>query len=119
MRAVDPSNGLSVESEAREPRCVTLVDTFPPAAPKGLKAVATEGAINLIWDANTESDLAGYSSFARGARRSARADSPAPILETSFKDAVQAGTRYVYAVQAVDKAGNVSPLSNRVEETAR
>ena len=32
---------------------------------------------------------------------------------------VQAGVRYVYAVRAVDKAGNASPPSNRVDETAR
>jgi hypothetical protein len=42
-----------------------------------------------------------------------------PVLETSFNDNVPAGTRYVYAVQAVDKAGNASAPSNRVEETAR
>jgi predicted small lipoprotein YifL len=120
VRAVDPSNGLFVESEAREPRCVTLVDRFPPAAPKDLKAVSTEGVVSLIWDANAESDLAGY--VILRARAPADRLEPivsAPVLETSYNDMVQSGTRYVYAVQAVDKAGNASPLSNRVEETAR
>ena len=120
VRAVDPSNGLSVESEAREPRCVKLIDTFPPAAPKDLKAVSTEGVISLIWDASPESDLAGY--VILRARAPADRLEPlvaAPVLETSFNDSVQSGTRYVYAVQAVDKAGNASPPSNRVEETAR
>jgi predicted small lipoprotein YifL len=120
VRAVDPSNGLFVESEAREPRCIKLVDRFPPAAPKDLKAVSTEGVISLIWDANTESDLAGYIIL----RAPAPADRleplvTAPVLETSYNDTVQSGMRYVYAVQAVDKAGNTSPPSNRVEETAR
>ncbi len=120
VRAVDPSNGLFVESEAREPRCIKLVDMFPPAAPKDLKAVSTEGVISLIWDANAESDLAGYIIL----RAPAPADRleplvTAPVLETSYNDTVQSGTRYVYAVQAVDKAGNASPPSNRVEETAR
>jgi hypothetical protein len=32
---------------------------------------------------------------------------------------VPAGAHVGYAVQAVDKAGNASPLSTRVEETAR
>jgi hypothetical protein len=32
---------------------------------------------------------------------------------------VPAGVRYIYAVEAVDKAGNVSAPSNRIEETAR
>ncbi len=32
---------------------------------------------------------------------------------------IKPGIRYVYAVQAVDKAGNLSVMSNRVEEMAR
>ena len=120
VRAVDRSNNLSVESDAREPRCVKLVDTVPPAAPKDLKAVSTEGVISLIWDASPEADLAGYL-ILRGRAPADRLDplTTAPILETSFNDMVQAGTRYVYAVQAVDKSGNVSQPSNRVEEAAR
>ena len=43
----------------------------------------------------------------------------APVLETSFNDTVQPGVRFVYAVRAVDKAGNASAPSNTVEETAR
>jgi hypothetical protein len=120
VRAVDRIGGLSVESEALPPRCATLVDTFPPAAPKDLRAVSTAGVISLIWEANTERDLAGYIIL--------RAPAPAerldvivstPIVETTFNDAVQPGLRFVYAVSAVDKAGNASAPSNRVEETAR
>lgn len=120
IRAVDRSGGLSVESDASEPRCVKLVDTFPPAAPRDLKAVSSEGVISLIWDANAESDLAGYL-ILRGRAPGDRLEplTSTPVLETSFNDTVPAGTRYVYAVQAVDKAGNASSPSNRVEETAR
>jgi hypothetical protein len=120
VRAVDKVGGLSVESEALPPRCATLVDTFPPAPPKDLKAVATDGAISLIWEANTESDLAGYI-ILRAQTPAERLDAivSAPIMDTSFNDAVQPGIRFVYAVQAVDRAGNVSAPSNRVEETAR
>mgnify|MGYP000474274054 CR=1 FL=1 len=32
----------------------------PPAAPTGLQAVAGDGAVSLIWEPNSESDLAGY-----------------------------------------------------------
>jgi hypothetical protein len=42
-----------------------------------------------------------------------------PIQDTTYHDNVQTGLRFVYAVRAVDKAGNVSPFSNRVEEVAR
>jgi hypothetical protein len=120
VRAVDRVGGLSIESEAQAPRCAKLVDTFPPAAPKDLKAVSTDGVISLIWEANSESDLAGYIVL----RAQAPADQlvpvlSAPVLETSFNDAVQPGVRFIYAVIAVDKAGNASAPSNRVEEAAR
>ena len=45
-----------------------------------------------------------------------------PVTVTSYRDeTVKPGTRYVYVVVAVDRAlpQNVSPQSNRVEETAR
>ena len=44
---------------------------------------------------------------------------PAPIHDTTFRDGVPAGAHYVYAVQAVDTAGNISAPSSRVDETAR
>ena len=47
---------------------------------------------------------------------------PQPIRETTFRDTtVKPGTRYVYAVIAVDtaKPPNASAPSNQVQETAR
>jgi fibronectin type 3 domain-containing protein len=120
VRSVETVDRLAVESEATPPACVTLVDTFPPAAPKGLQAVATEGVINLIWDANTEPDLDGYI-LLRGIVPGGELAPvmPSPIRETAFQDRVPAGVRYVYALEAVDKAGNASQPSERVEEAAR
>ncbi len=120
VRAVTIVARLPVESEPSGPVCEMLVDRFPPAAPKGLNAVATEGAINLIWEANTEPDLAGYfvSRGVAGSDMLLRITSQ-PITDASFFDNVRPGVKYVYAVEAVDKAGNVSPMSERVEETAR
>jgi hypothetical protein len=120
VRTVERAKDLLVESEAPGQKCTKLVDTFPPAAPKDLKAVSSEGVISLIWDANNEADLAGYIVL----RGPAPGDQLAPVvssplLDTSFNDSVPAGTRFVYAVKAVDKAGNASEPSNRVEETAR
>ncbi len=120
VRAVEKIGAMTIESEAQPARCTKLVDTFPPAAPKDLKAVSSAGVISLIWEASPESDLAGYIIL----RAAAPAEPvtpvvPAPVLETSFNDTVQPGVRYVYAVRAVDKAGNASAPSNHVEETAR
>jgi predicted small lipoprotein YifL len=120
VRAVVTVESLTVQSEETMPGCVTLVDTFPPAAPTGLNAVSSEGAISLIWDSSPEADVAGYIVL----RGTAPGDmlvavTSSPLRETTFRDMVQAGIRYVYAVQAVDKAGNVGAASNRVEEAAR
>jgi hypothetical protein len=121
VRAVTVYDSREVESERSEATCVTPVDTFPPAAPAGLKAVAGEGSISLIWDTNTEADLAGYVVL--------RADlpgerfeplTPQPIRETGWTDTtVTPGRRYAYVVVAVDTSNNRSDRSNRVEETAR
>ena len=36
------------------------MDTFPPAVPVGLMAVAGVNSIELAWQRNTEDDFAGY-----------------------------------------------------------
>jgi len=119
FRAAERVGGAIIESDAAPARCKTLVDTFPPAAPKGIIAIASEGAISLIWEPNAEKDLAGYV-VSRGVSPTdtLTAITPAPIQDTSFKDAVQPGLTFVYEVKAVDKAGNVSKPA-RVVESAR
>jgi len=110
---------LPVESEPSEKTCVTLKDTFPPAAPTGVTAVAAEGSVNLIWNANAEKDLAGYLVLRGSGGEQPKAITPNPIQETTFRDVVPSGTRATYAIQAVDKAGNISAMSEVTEETAR
>ena len=119
VRAVAIVAGASVESDSSPRRCETLTDTFPPAAPKGLRSVAGERTISLIWDPSSERDLGGYLVFRGTTPTDLQAITPAPIPDTNFSDAVQPGVHYFYAVKAVDKAGNASPLSERVDETAR
>ena len=121
IRAVTVVAGLSVESDATAPACVTPVDTFPPAAPKQPTAIGIIGGINLLWDANDEKDLAGYIVLRANAPGGTLTPvTPAPIDATNFTDTVPSGTRAVYALEAVDRAGNVSPPSPESdEETAR
>jgi hypothetical protein len=123
VRTVETIGDLAVASDASEPVCVKAADVFPPAPPKSLAAVASEGAISLIWEANTEADLRGYIVL-RGRAPGAPTErlTPEPTRESAFRDtSVTPGTRYVYAVIAVDTARppNASAPSNRVEETAR
>jgi hypothetical protein len=121
VRAVKTFGTSSEESEPSDTACITPRDIYPPAPPRGLTAVVNAGAVALIWDPNAENDLDGYLVL--------RADAPngtlqpitrEPIHQTTFNDAsVKPGVRYVYAIVAVDKAGNIGAQSNRVEETAR
>jgi hypothetical protein len=124
VRTVATTGTLIVESAPSPPACVKTQDVFAPAAPKNLAAVASEGAINLIWEANTETDLAGYLVLRGPAVDGGKLApiTPEPIKETTFRDTkVRTGVRYVYVVVAVDtaKPQNISAQSNRVEETAR
>ena len=123
VRPVDQVSGVTVIGPASPTTCITPQDTFPPAAPRSLAAIGGAGVISLIWDPNTESDLAGYIVLRGEAPGDTlQAITTEPVTLTSYRDeTVKPGTRYVYAVVAVDRAvpQNVSPQSNRAEETAR
>ena len=98
-------------------------DTFPPAAPGGLIAVASpdEHAIDLSWSPNTENDLAGYIVYRREAGSSTppvRISPAQPIAGAAFHDATaEAGKRYAYSVSAIDQDKNESPRSPETEES--
>jgi hypothetical protein len=119
VRTAEKIDEAVVESVASPEVCVTPVDTFPPAAPKTLQSVASVGAITLIWEPNAERDLAGYIVLRGAGESDLEPMNASPITATQFKDDLAPGTRHVYAVLAVDKAGNASAISNLVEDTAR
>jgi hypothetical protein len=123
VRTVERGERVTLESAASPPTCVVARDTFAPAAPQNLAAVGGEGAINLIWEASPDADVAGYLVLrSEAAGGELRPVTPEPVRETTYRDAaVRAGIRYAYVVVAVDAATppNVSAHSNHVEETAR
>ena len=119
VRAAARIAGTVIEGDASPQTCDTLTDTFAPAPPKGLAAIPSEGAINLIWEPNGESDLAGYVVLRARAPSETLEAITELIQETSFRDGVQPGITFAYAVVAVDRAGNRSQASARVTETAR
>ena len=123
VRAVRGIAPNSIESEPSDTLCITPADTFPPAVPLRVVAVAAEGSISLIWEPGSDLDLAGYVVL-RGAPGDATLQplTPTPVTEARYSDTTaQPGTRYVYAIVAVDTATppNMSAPSARVEETAR
>jgi fibronectin type 3 domain-containing protein len=105
-------------SEAVE---VTTTDTFPPAVPQGLVAVADSAAaaIDLSWSPDSDSDLAAYYVYRREVGQNEPARRIASVgLETSYRDATtQPGRTYAYSLSAIDQSGNESQRSAAVEET--
>lgn len=104
---------------------VEAADVFPPAVPSGLAAVATAAedgkpaAIDLSWQANAESDLAGYRVYRLGADGTwQRISPPEPVIGPGFHDEhVETGHTYRYAVTAIDQTGHESARSGTTEET--
>jgi predicted small lipoprotein YifL len=127
VRAVRAYGNARLESLPSETACTTFVDTFPPPPPTNLAAVGSEGGVSLIWDPSPGTDVAGYVVLrgeigAAGPPATLAALTPQPIRESTYRDdTARRGSRYVYAVVAIDGAAppNRSVESNRVEEGAR
>jgi len=117
--AVFREGETTAESEVSQPYEVIPRDIFPPARPTGLTALYTTGAVELVWNANTEKDLAGYYVYQRedgGQPRKLNKELlPTPILRDTN---VQPGRTYYYQVTAVDLSNNESPPCAEVEVEA-
>ena len=104
---------------------IEAADVFPPAVPTGLAAVASAAengkpaAVDLSWQANTDTDLAGYAVYRREGEAAWQRISPAePVIGPGFHDEhVEAGHTYQYAVTAFDQTGHESARSEAAEET--
>jgi hypothetical protein len=119
VRSLQTLGDLRIESAAPPPACKTLTDTFAPKPPANLQSSPAAGSISLIWDANTESDVAGYIVLRAQVAQKLEPMFTDPIQDTIFRDDVQPGIRFTYAVIAVDRAGNRSAPSKTVEDAAR
>jgi subtilisin family serine protease len=94
-------------------------DTTPPANPTGLAASAGDSTVGLAWNANSESDLAGYRVYRSTTSGSGYTEiSSGLIAVTTYDDGgLTNGTTYYYTVRAEDTSGNLSGGSNEAEAT--
>ncbi len=102
---------------------LAAIDRFPPAVPGGLQAVSSQGAsppyIDLTWTPDNDEDLAGYNVYRWNDNEPPVKINAGLAPAPAFRDtAVRPGTRYFYAVSAVDLRGNESARSAQAEETA-
>jgi hypothetical protein len=123
---------LELGGEISAPVRITVEDTFPPAVPTGLAAVATAAttatptspatpaAIDLSWLPATDHNLAGYIVYRREGEDAWQRISPAqpPLIGPAFHDAtVQPGHSYRYSVTSISPTGHESARSAEAEET--
>jgi len=115
VRALFNSGGSGshlAESEDSKPCDITPRDIFPPGAPSGLSGISTAAGVELIWNVNTEPDLAGYNVYRREGEGTARKLNSGLVGTPLYRDTtVEAERRYTYWVTAVDTAGNESAPS--------
>lgn len=85
-------------------------DTTPPAVPTGLTAVANGAAIDLDWNDNGETDLAGYRVLRALAFFGPFSEvSSGLVAASAYSDTgLTAGVTYYYQITAEDTAGNAS-----------
>jgi hypothetical protein len=121
----NPAHGNKgeVPGDESQPVTITTTDVFPPAAPAGMLAAFSGSLqqlfIDLAWTPNSESDLAGYNIYRRSSdEQQFQKLNTALVKEPAYRDkAVQPGTKYFYAVTAVDLRNNESPKSAEASES--
>ena len=98
---------------------ITPRDTFPPAVPLGLSAVAGVNSMELAWERNTEDDFQGYNLY-RSIDGGPYEMLSGKITAPTFSDrTVTAGRKYSYQLTSLDDAGNESARSTAVETIAQ
>ena len=92
----------------------TEPDTTPPAVPLNVEVdidQSLEGEIYLVWDANTESDLAGYT-VSRSISATTGFSDVATVVTNYYRDTgLDYENMYYYRVNAFDEEGNTSDWS--------
>ena len=123
VRAAIQVPGKLLESDDSNIPIITLRDVLPPAAPTGLVAVpvpaeaGTPAHLDLSWDINSETNIAGYNVYRSEGGATAGTRLNSELLPTpTFRDMnAVPGRRYFYTVTAVDRSGNESSPSLPVE----
>ena len=112
VQSIEKTGTTYAESEPSDATTFKPIDTFAPAVPAGLTPVPGTRSIELVWDRNTEKDLASYRVYRDGQLIATGLTAPA----YSDRDAKQ-GVKYRYQVSALDNAGNESGKSPVAEGT--
>jgi len=120
VRALFTAGGAIAESESSPPYEVIPRDIVPPSRPTELTALYTVGAVELVWTANAEKDLAGYYVYRRENDEQPKKLNRELLRTPILRDAsVQPGHTYFYQVTAADLSNNESQPSEEVTVEAK
>jgi chitodextrinase len=111
----DSSSGRTFDFAFDNQLVSTAADVSPPTAPTDLTATLVGSlAVDLAWTGSTDNvGVTGYTVYRNGSTLATVGGGTTTYHDTS----VSSGTTYTYTVDAVDAAGNHSPLSNAVSIT--
>jgi len=113
VRAVFGVPGHLAMSDASPAVKVTPRDVFPPAPPQGLRSIYAAGAVELVWTANSETDLTGYNVYRLENQTPLRLNKQF-VRTPIFRDTTAPpGETLTYYVTAVDLSGNESKASEK------
>ncbi len=118
VQALAKAGKGQVESELSIAAEIAPVDTFPPAVPVGLTAVPSTASVELVWERNTESTLAGYRIYRSLGGGPFERQADTQELPSYSDHKIEAGKVYRYTVSAVKRNGYESKQSAPVEATA-
>ena len=120
VRSVSTARPPWRESADSNQAQVTPQDFLPPAPPRGLAAVPSQGAIGLTWIANTEPDLLGYVVYRRALPAvTAERLTESPVPGTTFTDrTARPGVTYLYSITAIDRSAHANESAPSAEVEA-
>ncbi len=88
-----------------------VVDTTPPAAPTNVKTVVRDNEVDILWDYNNESDVAGYNVYYASSYQGKYTLLGSTEQNFYVDSDARNGELWYYAVVAYDLSGNESELS--------
>ena len=108
---VNTGNNKVAESDFSATTADTYKDIFPPAVPAGLHADPSGNAVSLVWDPDSEPDLAGYRIYRSEGDGPWKKIADSNAIPSYSDSTVEKGKTYHYAVSAFDKLNNESEHS--------
>jgi Bacterial Ig-like domain len=115
LKAKDVSGNALVQTTLTFTTSSTA-DTSAPSTPIGLVATPANGQVTLTWQANPESDVAGYTLYIGTAENALE---PTRLVTETTKTitGLSNDTRYFFTIDAVDIAANKSSKTTSVSAT--